>query len=48
MENVLITPHVAVLGAPNQQRREDILLENVRRFTSGEPLLNVVDKKNWF
>ena len=48
MENVLITPHIAVLGAPNQQRREDLLLENVRRFTQGEPLLNIVDKKSWF
>jgi phosphoglycerate dehydrogenase-like enzyme len=48
MNNVLMTPHIAVLGAPNQQRREEVLLENVRRFTAGEPLLNVVDKKNWF
>jgi phosphoglycerate dehydrogenase-like enzyme len=48
LPGVLITPHVAVLGAPNQQRREEILLENVRRFAAGEPLLNVVDKNNWF
>jgi len=48
MGNVLLTPHVAVFGAPNQQRREEILIENCRRFGAGEPLLNLVDKRNWF
>jgi phosphoglycerate dehydrogenase-like enzyme len=45
---VLLTPHVAVYGAPYEPKREQILLENCRRFASGEPLLNVVDKANWF
>ncbi len=48
MPGVLLTPHVAILGAPYQPKREAILLENCRRFASGEPLLNVVDKANWF
>jgi phosphoglycerate dehydrogenase-like enzyme len=48
MPGVLLTPHVAILGAPYQPKREAILLENCRRFASGQPLLNVVDKANWF
>jgi phosphoglycerate dehydrogenase-like enzyme len=48
MPGVLLTPHVAILGAPYQAKREAILLENCRRFALGEPLINVVDKANWF
>ena len=48
MPNVLITPHVAILGTPYRQKWEQILLENCRRFAAGQPLLNVVDKEKWF
>jgi phosphoglycerate dehydrogenase-like enzyme len=48
MANVLITPHVAIAGAPYRQRWEEILLENCRRFAKGEPLVNVVDKERWY
>ncbi len=49
MPGVLSTPHVAIVGAPRlQEKREAILLENCRRFDRGEPLLNVVDKVNWY
>ena len=48
MPNVLMTPHVAILGTPYRQKWEAILLENCRRFAAGEPLLNVVDKQKWF
>lgn len=48
MPNALITPHIAVRGAPYAAKAEAILLENCRRFAAGEPLLNVVDKRNWF
>ena len=48
MPNVLITPHVAILGTPYRQKWEQILLENCRRFAAGQPLLNVVDKERWF
>jgi phosphoglycerate dehydrogenase-like enzyme len=48
MPNVLITPHVAILGTPYRQKWEEILLENCRRFAAGQPLLNVVDKEKWF
>jgi phosphoglycerate dehydrogenase-like enzyme len=45
---VLITPHVAGAGPHADERRFAVLLENARRFTSGRPLVNVVDKSNWF
>ncbi len=48
MPNVLITPHVAIFGTHYQHKREAIVLENCRRFAAGEPLMNVVDKANWF
>ena len=46
--NVLITPHTAGYGPYLDDRRLDILLDNCRRFASGEPLRNVVDKASWF
>jgi phosphoglycerate dehydrogenase-like enzyme len=48
MPNVLITPHVAIYGAPYRQKWEEILLDNCRRFANNEPLLNVVDKEKWY
>ncbi|MBI4877306.1 MAG: D-2-hydroxyacid dehydrogenase [Acidobacteria bacterium] len=43
-ENVIVTPHIAGQSDHVQQRRMDLLKENIRRFAAGEPLLNVVDK----
>jgi phosphoglycerate dehydrogenase-like enzyme len=43
--NVIITPHSAGQSAGGLKRRDDILVENLRRFAAGEMLLNVVDKK---
>ncbi len=48
MENVIITPHVAAASPRIAERHLATLLENVRRFAAGEPLLNVVDKRKWF
>lgn len=48
MRGVLLTPHVAGTGPYLQERRTELLLENCRRFNAAEPLLNVVDKANWF
>jgi phosphoglycerate dehydrogenase-like enzyme len=49
LPNVLLTPHVAVKDAENLlERRYQVLLENARRFASGEPLRNVVNKAAWF
>jgi len=48
MPGVLITPHTAGFGPYLDERRFEILLDNCRRFTAGEPLRNVVDKSAWF
>lgn len=40
--NVVITPHVAGAGG-ERERHMTLLLENLRRYAAGEPLLNVVD-----
>lgn len=49
MENVLITPHVAVADADDiPERRYELLRDNARRFIAGEPLENVVDKSAWY
>jgi phosphoglycerate dehydrogenase-like enzyme len=48
MENVIITPHIAGNSPRIAERHLGILLENIRRFRSGEPLKNVVNKAMWF
>jgi phosphoglycerate dehydrogenase-like enzyme len=48
MPNVLITPHVAISGAPYREKWLEILIDNCRRFAAGQPLNNIVDKRNWF
>jgi len=49
MPNVILTPHIAVHGAQNiDERQFAIFLENARRLDAGDPLINVVDKENWF
>ncbi len=45
MRNVVITPHVSGRSALTGERRRAIYLENLRRFGTGDPLLNVVDKQ---
>ncbi|MFF1762773.1 D-2-hydroxyacid dehydrogenase [Streptomyces sp. NPDC058266] len=44
----LITPHVAGAGPHAAERRFDVLVENAQRFAAGRPLINVVDKAQWF
>jgi phosphoglycerate dehydrogenase-like enzyme len=44
MPNVILTPHTAGVGSHEEDRRYEVLLENVKRFVSGQPLHNVVDK----
>jgi phosphoglycerate dehydrogenase-like enzyme len=45
---VLITPHTAGHGPYLDERRYEVLSDNVRRFAAGEPLRNVVEKSRWF
>ena len=41
--NLLITPHIAAITDDYQQRVGDLICENVRRFSAGDELLNIVD-----
>lgn len=43
MPNVLITPHVAGGSDRQEERSRLVVVENLRRYVAGEPLLNVVD-----
>ena len=43
--NVIITPHTAGQSPGGDRRRHETFRENLRRFASGEMLLNIVDKK---
>lgn len=42
--NVVMTMHTSGWGPDRQKRLIDMFAENVRRYVSGAPLLNVVDK----
>ncbi|PZR95377.1 MAG: D-2-hydroxyacid dehydrogenase [Candidatus Chloroheliales bacterium] len=42
---VLLTPHISWNSPQVGERTLDLFLENLRRYKSGEPLLNVVDKR---
>lgn len=48
MDNVILTPHCAAASPRVPERHLQTLLENLRRFVAGAPLLNVVDKAQWF
>jgi len=45
MENVIVTPHVAGSTPHYWARVCDIFCENLKRYASGQPLINVIDKK---
>jgi len=47
-ENVVITPHIAGASDVSLSRVLEMLKENIRRFSAGEPLLNVVDKEKGY
>jgi phosphoglycerate dehydrogenase-like enzyme len=46
--NVILTPHVAGQSPRIAARHLGVVVENLRRFAAGEPLLNVVNKSRWF
>ena len=47
MENVIITPHTAGAGPHTADRRVEVVTGNLRRFVTGEPVRNIVDKNRW-
>ena len=46
--NTLLTPHVAADGPSLDDARNRVIIDNARRFASGQPLVNIVDKAEWF
>ena len=48
MPNVLITPHIAGYGPHLNERRYEIVRDNLRAMLAGGPLRNLVDKAAWF
>jgi D-2-hydroxyacid dehydrogenase (NADP+) len=48
LENVVITPHLAGRSEEGRQNVLEIFCENLRRFTSGQPLMNIVDKRRGY
>ncbi len=45
LPEVILTPHTSGLGPRYWERAMEQFVANLRRFTAGEPLLNVVDKR---
>jgi phosphoglycerate dehydrogenase-like enzyme len=43
MQNVIITPHVSGTSPFTEEVRSAIVVENLRRYVSGEPMLAVVN-----
>ena len=48
MENVLITAHYAGDSPHYHERAMAIFLDNLQRYTAGQPLRNVVDKQRGY
>ena len=44
LPNVILTPHISGFSPNYEQRSIDIFCENLHRYLTGQPLLNVVDK----
>ncbi len=43
LPNVIITPHISADTAVSAEQRNLVLVENLRRYAAGEPMLSVVD-----
>jgi phosphoglycerate dehydrogenase-like enzyme len=48
LPNVIITPHVGAQSLRRADTTTDLICENLRRYLSGRPLINFVDKKLGF
>jgi phosphoglycerate dehydrogenase-like enzyme len=44
MPNVVITPHSMSTATSENARLTDLFADNLRRYVTGEPLRNVIDK----
>jgi phosphoglycerate dehydrogenase-like enzyme len=43
--NLLITPHISAYTPHFWERESELILDNIRRYLSGEPMRNMVDKR---
>jgi phosphoglycerate dehydrogenase-like enzyme len=43
LPNVIITPHVSADTPVSAEQRKFVLVENLRRYSAGEPMISVVD-----
>jgi phosphoglycerate dehydrogenase-like enzyme len=43
MENVILTPHIAGITPNYTRRAADLFADNLRRFVTAQPLINLVD-----
>lgn len=48
LDNALITPHSASLTEKMWERHYSLIQENLKRYLSGKPLINVVDKRKGY
>ncbi len=48
IDNAVITPHLAGLSSEGHENMRKIFCENLYRYTNGEVLMNVVDKKRGY
>jgi phosphoglycerate dehydrogenase-like enzyme len=48
LDNVLITPHTAAVTERLWERHYRLIVENMKRFLAGEPLINQVDKQRGY
>ena len=48
LENVILSPHISGFTLRYDERASDLFAENLRRYLTGEPLLNLVDKERGY
>ncbi|HZD11269.1 MAG TPA: D-2-hydroxyacid dehydrogenase [Candidatus Binatia bacterium] len=48
LDNVIISPHVSGFTPNYDDRATDLFVENLRRYLSGKPLLNVVSREHGY
>jgi phosphoglycerate dehydrogenase-like enzyme len=48
LDNILITPHTAAVTDRLWERHYLLIVDNLKRFLAGEPLINQVDKKRGY
>ncbi len=48
LRNVILTPHTAGYAPSVAAEFQAVLSENIQRFTFGQTLMNVVDKREWY